>query len=72
MSGHVGNGPMKKRLYFGGDPDYRLDTGICFPDSSLLGDTKSGASSHHHTDSPDGGIDIATLHVKTRLGGAMH
>jgi len=24
----VGNGPMNKRLNFGGDPDHRLDTGI--------------------------------------------
>jgi len=26
----VGNGPMNKRLYFGGDPGHRLDTGIVF------------------------------------------
>jgi len=24
------NGPMNKRLNFGGDPDHRLDTGIVF------------------------------------------
>jgi len=29
-SGKVGNGPMKKRQNFGGDPDHRLDTGIDF------------------------------------------
>jgi len=26
----VGNGPLNKRLNFGGDPDHRLDTGIVF------------------------------------------
>jgi len=41
VSENVGNGPMNKRLNFGGDKDYRLDTGS-FPDSSLLGDTESG------------------------------
>jgi len=31
FSGKVGNGPMNKRLNFGGDdPDRRLDTGIVF------------------------------------------
>ena len=30
FSGKVGNGPVKKRLNFGGDPDHRLDTGIVF------------------------------------------
>jgi len=30
-SGKVGNGPLNKRLNFGGDPDHRLrDTGIIF------------------------------------------
>ena len=33
---------MNKRLKFSGDPDHRLDTGIVFADSSLLGDTESG------------------------------
>ena len=28
--GKVGNGPLNKRLNFGGDPDHRLDTGIVF------------------------------------------
>jgi len=28
FSGKVGNGPMNKRLNFGGDPDHRLDTGL--------------------------------------------
>ena len=43
FSGKVGNGPMNKSLYLGGDPDHHLDTGSrdCFPDSSLLGDTES-------------------------------
>jgi len=30
FSGKVGNGPVNKRLNFGGDPDHRLDTGIVF------------------------------------------
>jgi len=30
LAGNVGNGPMNKRLDFGGDPDHRLDTGIVF------------------------------------------
>jgi len=29
--GKVGNGPVNKRLNFGGNPDYCLDTGIVFP-----------------------------------------
>jgi len=45
FSGKVGNGPMNTRLNFGGDLDHRLETGIVFPDSSLLGDMES-ASSH--------------------------
>jgi len=30
FSGKVGNGPLKKWLNFGGDPDHRLHTGIVF------------------------------------------
>jgi len=30
FSGKVDNGPVNKRLNFGGDPDHRLDTGIVF------------------------------------------
>ena len=30
FSEKVGNGPMNKRLNFGGDPDHRLDTEIVF------------------------------------------
>jgi len=30
FSGKVGNGPMNKRLNFGGDPDHHLDTSIVF------------------------------------------
>jgi len=30
FSAKVGNGPINKRLNFGGDPDHRLDTGIVF------------------------------------------
>jgi len=35
---------MNKWLNSGGDPDHSLDTGIVFPDSSLLGDTESGVN----------------------------
>jgi len=35
FSGKVDNGPLKKWLNFGGDPDHRLDL-------SLLRDTTSG------------------------------
>jgi len=41
FSEKVGNGSLNKRLNFGDDPDHRLDTGIFFSDSSLLGDTES-------------------------------
>ena len=30
FSEKVGDGPVNKQLNFGGDPDYRLDTGIVF------------------------------------------
>jgi len=30
FSRKVGNGSLNKRLYFGGDPDHRRDTGIVF------------------------------------------
>jgi len=30
FSRKVGNGPVNKRLNFGGDPDHRLNTGIVF------------------------------------------
>ena len=30
LPGKVGNGPVNKRLHFGGDPDHSLDTGIVF------------------------------------------
>jgi len=42
FSGKVGNALVNKWLNFGGDPDHRLDTRDCLPDSSLLGDTESG------------------------------
>jgi len=32
----------EQRLNFGGDPVHCLDTGIVFPDSSLLGDMENG------------------------------
>ena len=31
FSGKVGNGPVNKRLNFGGDPGHRLTTGIVLP-----------------------------------------
>jgi len=58
FSGKDGNGPMNKWLNFGGDPDYRLDTGIflwichCWEIGKVV--------------SPNGGT------VKTCLGGGMH
>ena len=64
----VGNGPMNKRLIFGGDSDHRLDTGIVFrirhywEIRKVVNGHKSGA----HADSPDGGTGT------TRLGGGMH
>jgi len=30
FSEKVGNGPVHKRLNFGGDPDHHVDTGIVF------------------------------------------
>jgi len=42
FSGKVSNGPVSKWLNFSGDPDHRMDTEICFLDSSLLGDMESG------------------------------
>jgi len=30
FSGKVANGPLKKMINFGGDPDHRLDTGFVF------------------------------------------
>jgi len=64
----VGNGPVNKRLNFGGDQDHRLDTGIVFrihhywEIRKVVNEHKSAA----HTDSPDGGTG------KTCLGGGMH
>jgi len=50
FSGKFGNGPLNKRLNFGGDPDHS-GYKYCFPFSSLLGDT----------DSPDGGTGKTCL-----------
>jgi len=33
---------LEQVINFGGNPDHLLDTGIVFPDLSLLGDTESG------------------------------
>ena len=56
FSGKVGNGPMNKRLNFGGDPGHRLDTGIVFQIRQYWEIRKvvNGHKSAAHTDSPDG------------------
>ena len=67
FSGTVGNGPMNKRLNFGGNPDHRLDTGIVFRIRHHWEIPKvvNGHKSATPTDSPDGGTG------KTCLGGGM-
>jgi len=45
-SGKVGNGPVNKWLNFGGDL-VTVWIQLCFPDSSLLGDTESGINRLH-------------------------
>ena len=68
FSGKVGNGPMNKRLNFGGDPDHRLDTDIVFRIRHYLDIRKvvNGHKSAAHADSQDGGTG------KKCLGGDMH
>ena len=68
FSGKVGNGPMNKWLNFGGDPNYRLSTGIAFRIRHYWEIRKvvNGRKSAAHTDSPDGGT------CKTCLGGDMY
>jgi len=68
FSGKVGNGPMNKRLNFGGDPDHRLDTDIVFRIRHYLDIRKvvNGHKSAAHADSPDGDTG------KTYLGRGMH
>jgi len=55
--GNVGNGPVNKRLNFGGDPNHRLHTGIVFRIRHYWKIQKvvNGHKSAVHTDSPDGG-----------------
>jgi len=67
FSGKVGNGPLNKRLNFGGVSDH-LDTGIVFRIRHYWEIRKvvNGHKSAAHTDSPDGGIG------KTCLGGGIH
>jgi len=63
----VANGPLNKRLNFGGDPDHRLDTGIVFRIHHYWEIPKMvNVRTFIHTDSPDGGTG------KTRLDGGMH
>ena len=66
--GKVGQGPMNKRLNFGGDPDHRQDTGIIFRIRHYWEIRKvvNGHKSAAHTDLPDGGTD------KSCFGGGMH
>ena len=68
FSEKVGDGPVNKQLNFGGDPDYRLDTGIVFRIRHYWEIRKidNGHKSAVHTDSSDGGTD------KTCFGGGMH
>ena len=69
FSEQVGNGPMNKRLNFGGDPDHRLDTRVVFRIRHYWKIRKvviNGHKSAAHTDSPDGGTG------KTCVGGGMH
>jgi len=67
FSGKVGNGPMNKRLNFGGDLDHNLDTGIVFRIRHYWQIRKvvNGHKSAAHIDLPDGGTG------KTCLGGSM-
>jgi len=61
---------MNKWLNFGGDPDYRLDTGIVFSIRHYweceIRKMVNGHKSAAHADSPDGGTG------KMCLGGGMH
>jgi len=69
FSGKVDNGPVNKRLNFGGDPDHHLDTRVVFRIRHYWEIRKvviNGHKSAAHTDSPDGGTG------KTCLGGGMH
>jgi len=68
FSGKVGNGPVKKRLRFGGDPGQRLDTGIVFWIRHYWEIRKvvNGHKSAARTDSPDSGTG------KTWFGGGMY
>jgi len=61
----VSNGPVNKRLNFGGDPYHRLDTGIVFRIRHYW-EIRKVVNGHAHTDSPDGGTG------KTYLGRGMH
>jgi len=63
-------GPMNKRLNFGGDPDYRLHTGIILLRIRNYSDGRYGKCltdiHSFHTNSPDRGTG------KTCIGGGMH
>jgi len=57
VSGKVGSGPVNKRLYFGGDPDHQLDTGIAFRTAHYweIWKVVNGRKSAAHIEPPDGG-----------------
>jgi len=68
FSEKVGDGPINRRLNFGGDPVHRLDYRAVFRIRHYWEIRKviNGPKSATHTDSPDGGTG------KTRLGGGMY
>ena len=68
FSEKVGNGPVNKRLNFGGDPFHRLDIRLAFRIHHYwdIREVVNGHKSAARTDSPDGGTG------KTCLGGGMH
>ena len=68
FSGKVCNGPMNKRLNFGGDPDYRLDIRTVFRIRHHW-EIRKVVNGHEYaarTDSPDGGSG------KMCLDGGIH
>ena len=71
FSEEVGNGPVNKRLYFGGDPGHRLDTGIVFRIHHCWEIRKLLTESFVRTDSPDGVSGYGDT-GKMCLGRGMH
>jgi len=58
FSGKVRNGPLNKRLNFGGDPDHCLDTGIASRIRHFwdIREVINGYKSAAHTDSPEAAL----------------